>query len=349
MQRLTTVLFWAVVVMAWGCGGSGTTVTPDGLFPGDDAEVVGDEVTEDGHGAEVADTFDVFPDDGRGEDTDAADVLPDTPPIPCEGPADCPDGEGCLDTGFCGPCESAEDCEEEEGCSPDGVCGPCQTGEDCLEGDGCNGDGECGPCGLTEHCPEGQACIETVCRACEFSTQCLGDLCVDGACVPCTPGDDDVNCAEEYGKDNYVCLEDGTCGVVTCITDEECYPLHLVCIDEECSACDVDTQNCPPDVYGPEAQCIEGYCVLECFTEEDCFDEKPVCGTDGRCRECNANAECDDVVPEDDVTDGLLALCTPTGQCVAGNCGDIEETLILPGREQRSLHGPRLRVLRRAR
>ena len=326
MKRLTTVLLLAAV-LTWGCGGSGTTVATPDVPPGD-TEVAGGEVIGDVCCSD--DTSDVIPGDASDvlpDELDGRDLSPDTPPVPCEAPADCPDGLGCLDTGLCGPCESAVDCPEGDGCSPAGVCGACASGEDCLSGDGCNGDGECGPCSLTKQCPGGQACVETLCQDCAFSTQCLGGLCVEGACVDCAPGDDDALCAEEYGKENYLCLEDGTCGVVSCVADEDCAPLKLVCVDAICDTCDVDVQNCAPDVYGPEAQCIEGYCVAECLTFEDCFDAKPVCGEDGRCMECNGNGDCDGIVPAVDLTDGLQALCTLTGQCVAGNCGDIDATL----------------------
>ncbi|MFH1529732.1 MAG: hypothetical protein ABIK09_03235 [Pseudomonadota bacterium] len=323
MQRLTATLV-LTAVLVWGCGGSGTTVSTPEVLPGD-AEVVDGEIQVDG--CCLGDGSDALPEDGVFEDTDATEILVDAPPIPCEVQGDCPDGMACLDTGLCGPCETAGDCGQGEGCSVDGACGACTSGEDCLDGDGCNGDGECGPCSLTKHCPEGQACVETVCQACDFSTQCFGGLCVEGACVDCTPGDDDALCAEEYAKPGYACLEDGTCGVVTCDTSEDCYPLHLACVEGVCDACDPDAQNCDPDVFGPEAQCVEGYCVAECLTAEQCFDDKPVCGDDGLCRECNKNAECGDFVDAGDLPAGQQALCTPTGQCVPGNCYDVEKTL----------------------
>ena len=228
------------------------------------------------------------------------------------------------------PGETVEDALFDTDAGPE-----CQIQADCADNLACV-DNVCVPCKFTAQCDEG-ACIGGACLQCKDSLDCGGWLCEDGDCIPCTDPAATMNCQDEYGSDQkpYYCDESGFCLPDVCDSGWDCHLSHMVCKDGVCQPCG-DTAECMDETmgqYDAGTQCLESdnLCWSEgntlCAVHEDCPEDLPICGDNHLCRECNANAECDGVVPEDDISDGLQALCTPTGQCAAGNCGDIDEVL----------------------
>lgn len=128
-------------------------------------------------------------------------------------------GDGDLEVGQVGPCVPADDnndgvpdpVEPSEGCTDDsqcpgrGICvnGRCVIPQACLTNDDCDPDEECSPEGLCVPLPGG---------SCTDNADCGDLVCVDGQCVPCTPGGDQCGPGRRCGADGR-CVSDSGVGV----------------------------------------------------------------------------------------------------------------------------------------
>ena len=167
-------------------------------------------------------------------------------------------------------CERREDCEGGQVCTAQGVCGPCESG---------------GQCRLQERCDaEARVCTPrdgwgTECTA---SADCaLGRWCRQGLC---------------RARVDVVLCPSGTRD--ECPSGQRCNTASLVC--EEDLGC-VEDMDC-----GPTERCNAGLhaCVPRCFEDTVCASGERC--ADGRCVQCEANAEC-----------GPGLFCDAAGRCAA--------------------------------
>ncbi|MFH1808971.1 MAG: hypothetical protein ABIJ09_09520 [Pseudomonadota bacterium] len=288
------------------------TVAQDGLTL--DAAAV-DGALSDAGSADRATT------DAAGTDGAAADVVVGDGGS-CTGAEQCPSGQGCYQ-GHCGTCHGGADCRVSlrEGCVG-GVCGPCTGAVQCDDGLGCRTTtGECNSCRVAQECRSGEGCVDGVCDACMAAADCSGGLCTTSSlCTACVPGTDDQACRDAYGDSALACQSDGTCAPTTCTAGTDCQLVKLVCSTAgRCETCD-QAPDCLDSLHGGYAAgtlCVSGRCVeANCLDSTGCPADRPVCGSDSRCRSCQSTAEC---LARAGVASGYVC-DVDTGRCEAGNC-----------------------------
>lgn len=138
--------------------------------------------------------------------------------------------------------------------------------------------------------------------------------------MPCTPGET-AACEGDpaYGA-GFFCGESSRC-TTSCVDLFDCLIAGRLCGPmNTCEAC-VGPDACEEAGYEAGTPCVAGVCVEDsCVSSAQCVakvPERPVCGSDGHCRTCQANAECDGAL-------GVDAICVATGRCVAGDCGGVD-------------------------
>jgi hypothetical protein len=148
----------------------------------------------------------------------------------------------------------------------------CDSNDDCVPGDVCSPGGTCDhPCVTDANCPGGELCEDGQCSPppppCTSNTDCNGETCVGGFCLPeCPPPCDDPEfcdpdpCVPPGGG--------GGGGTVPCVLDSQC-PAADVCED---GVCQPPTPPC--DVSCPEEFSCEG---------GTCVPSTPPCSTDANC------------------------------------------------------------------
>ncbi|MBN2362098.1 MAG: hypothetical protein JXR83_21785, partial [Deltaproteobacteria bacterium] len=160
-----------------------------------------------------------------------------------------------------------------------------------------------------------------VCGPCSEASHCTGGLCsTSQTCAACTPGVDDQACRDAYADPDMACQSDGTCAPSTCTAGTDCQLVGLVCATNgRCAACS-DTQDCLDALHGgypAGTLCVSGRCVeANCITSSDCPIDRPICGSDSRCRACQDTPEC---LARAGVSSGHVC-DTDTGRCHAGDC-----------------------------
>ncbi len=149
---------------------------------------------------------------------------------------------------------------------------------------------------------------------CETNDDCPADarLCTDeGACVECL---DNRYCPTVRP----VCNDIGTCR--ECLDNTYCPALQPICTEEQ-TCTDVGQGVCREDFDCENVAtpiCLRlmggriGVCV-ECLSEADCIQSRPICSTAGRC-----------VADEADATCTADAECGPPRLCEAGTCIERE-------------------------
>jgi len=244
----------------------------------------------------------------------------------------CNDGDACTTSDVCanmvcvgGP---PPDCNDNDVCTNDvctgGSCqhppntAPCNDGNLCTTNDVCGG-GQCG--GTPVVCPPGNHCdpADGVCRPCvndgncNDNNVCTDDHCMGGACVftnntaACNDGDP--------------CTELDACSAGQCSGRPVICPPNQVCNSQVggCTAC-ATAQHCDDGNPCTDESCVAGLCqyannTLPCNDGRVCT-ENDVCGggvcsgqriqcpsgqncdaSDGQCRACEEDLDCDDENP----------------------------------------------------
>ena len=258
----------------------------------------------------------------------------------------------CTNRG-CG-CGAGAACQGGQVCSPAGQCVACFDDSQCAGATVCNTSTHiceaCRPgthegCGAQQLCcPNGGGgapiCVNTgggpadSCAACGASCdQARSDTCSGRACV--------CGAANQCGG-AFKCKDNGNpASCVECLANSDC-PNNGQCVMNSCGACDPsDNRGCNPasatpfcvSVGGGQTACVacddlvpattcatnanngslcigDGRCV-ECNVNADCAADplKPFCGVDKLCRRCNDNPECA-------ARDANLQLCDVSGRCI---------------------------------
>ncbi|MGB0716526.1 MAG: hypothetical protein ACPGXK_11640, partial [Phycisphaerae bacterium] len=231
--------------------------------------------------------------------------------------AACDDGDNCTENDACagGSCAgSVVDCGAQL-CDPaDGFCKDCLVNADCDDGDICTDDTcDAGVCMFTDNnascddmnnCTENDACDAGTCAG--SPVDCGVQLCdpADGFCKDClvnTDCDDSDDCTDD------------TCDAGSCV-----YTDNTAACDDgdnctELDSCDGGVCAGTPVVCGPTETCdpSDGVCK-ECLIDADCDDDN-VCTTDtceaNSCVRTNNMEPCDDGV-----------FCNGTDTCMNGTC-----------------------------
>ena len=153
-----------------------------------------------------------------------------------------------------------------------------------------------------------RTCIASPFGECTTSAMCvdgLGPVCdpVAMSCVPCVANGE---CADKNSREP-VCLPSGACA--ECAVDTDCGPSRPICREDEerefvCGTCERGVDTCP----NPGDICTSTGACSECEFSTDCSTaSEPVCDpTQGGCRGCIENSECDSQVCNKD-----------TGECVS--------------------------------
>ena len=234
----------------------------------------------------------------------------------------------CNDeTNLCEGCVSESDCQEGYRCF-ENLCRECtQPGVDrlCQSPNAPICDVEtytCRACVSDEECGEYAYCYQGACRGCSPSTNLgcedLGRICNPNgfSCGACTLDD---QCAEFFPDAPYCNLQTGVCGACALGTNRGCLDGSPICTEVEngvvCQPC-TDDASCS-GMAG--AICDEGRCVAcadngdcegqvcvtvsgsricaECnpeaaLGENRCPNERPQCGGNGVCVQCETNEHC---------------------------------------------------------
>ncbi len=235
----------------------------------------------------------------------------------------------CVDGG-CDQCdpETHDGCDEDGAtpfCGANGVCRVCGGNAECLLRPGaldfCNADGQCVECNIDSNagCPgESPVCDDgnETCRQCRSSDECEGaQECVGGTCVGCNPVGN-INC--DAGGTAPVCdAAERTCR--GCANDGECddNPSGDECFNGRCVECDPSGAQ--------QVGCAVG--GLE-----------PFCASDGACRGCRTDGECEIAPgPRDQCVGVRCELCDPADNA---GCDPASDSPICTGREgNRSCNG----------
>ncbi|MFT5357262.1 MAG: hypothetical protein ACI9KE_004496 [Polyangiales bacterium] len=158
------------------------------------------------------------------------------------------------------------------------------------------------------------ALVVTGCTAssprCVLDTDCVGAMCLDGACVP-------VECeANADCLDDRVCNERGAC--VGCFEDAECDAGFSCdrtrCVSSAGVGCFED-EDCPSPTI-----CRARRCVPLCEDGTEC--SSGVC-TDGACDACGADTDCGEGVCEASTCRRSCEAdteCRPEQRCLRGRC-----------------------------
>ena len=246
----------------------------------------------------------------------------------CVSDADCPASEGWCLNGYCEEdirCGSDEDCNGSEVCNPD--TSMCEQGQRCSSQNDCKmtceSDLDCGnrSCDSETPCPEGQTCSFVgdtgICIGGDDYTTCSSGLCVGGK------------------TDNRYCDTRGVCQQgEACSSDNDC-AFPKTCYQGGCQfkrRCNGDSQ-CEVGEF-----CDGGFCGGDnrCSSDFDCVDGYS-CNQSGRCfqdddRDAAIQIGCEECT---DVCNPTTFRCEtvvcvvdddcPCGQCVDGECIDVEE------------------------
>ncbi|MGB0714419.1 MAG: hypothetical protein ACPGXK_00980 [Phycisphaerae bacterium] len=224
------------------------------------------------------------------------------------------DNNACVSTNNMDACDDGDNCTENDICAGGACAGTdvvCNAGEVCDPADGvckeCLGDGDCNDDNLCtdDTCESGTCVFTNNTEVCDDADNCTeNDVCAGGSCagtdIVCNPG---ATCDPADG----ICKE--------CVVDEDCTDGNVctddACVDNACvftdnsDACD-DGDNCTENDV-----CAGGTCAgsnVVCDSGQTCDP------TDGVCKECLGDGDCDDGNP-----------CTDDA-CVANLCEFTDNT-----------------------
>ncbi len=227
----------------------------------------------------------------------------------CSAEIPCPTGRCLTAASQCVECLFSDDCASDQlYCSPGHTCLPAGTGctaASCgAQGLVCGADGTCRPCVSAAECGD-QICVAGACVPCTVPSSCgLGRVCDGGVCrldpgVECTTNAD---CGELY------------CNPITdrcdqCLLDEECGPPAAFDCDEARGTCHARAPDClaDSDCAPPATICLTGLCSPGC-TSGSCGTGQVCSPTTGRCQVVSTGSA------------PLGADCTAHGQCASGVC-----------------------------
>jgi hypothetical protein len=262
---------------------------------------------------------------------------------------DCNDTTKVCASNNCGSCTATSDCTAAYGsnhvCNTSDQCeqGNCVTNADCVAtgqicnttaltcagcGSGAAGDTACQTAYNSGYICSGGACVT---GNCHDSTNCAaGQVCnlsthTCGGCGSGTAGD--TTCqgdTSRYGS-TYIC-QANACIVGNCHVAANCNNTAQVCNNFTCGNCSA-TSDCTT-AYGSAYvcngahQCVQGNCT----DSSQCGGQLCIAN---KCTACTAGSTGDGQCTGDNVY-GPMHICI-SGQCVAGNCHDIDGDCTTPG------------------
>lgn len=258
----------------------------------------------------------------------------------CLAASDC-DGEShrACQSGTCVECDSDDQCQ---GSSPfcDTQSFTCKT---CLRDDDCPfgicQDGKCVQCITSADCADDVNSVcdteRNTCVQCESDSDCpsFSPVCdrtnpFKVACVGCI---NDADCSDTSTP--FCSLETQRC--VSCITNDDCASPTPTCSNNQCvveclssedcsdcigrPTCQIETQTCV-ECLSSDQCCEESIPIcnadsnscVQCLVNNDCSPERPVCGADNRCYQCETDAECIGIGV---CQDNSCVSCTDNQQC----------------------------------